>query len=221
MSISVRNIKAIIFDMDGVLVDTEHAYLDLFRAFLVKHDKRIIEDELLKVVGGDSKMTWKYISRLWGNENSAEEIREIFHTEYPSDVIDYRGNQFPGIPEMLGKLKNKGYVLALASSSRMNAINRMLSELELQDYFSVVISGEDFKASKPNPEIYLDACEKLNLFPRECLVVEDSNYGIQAGKAAGMAVVAVRDHRFGQDQSDADAFVDDTMDLVQLLEGKN
>lgn len=75
--------KAIIFDMDGVLVDSENAYLNLFRDFLAKHQKEIKEDILLKIVGADTRMTWNYMSMLWGPQDPPEYIRQLFHSEYP------------------------------------------------------------------------------------------------------------------------------------------
>ncbi len=93
----------------------------------------------------------------------------------------------------------------------------MLKENELECYFNIIVSGEDFKESKPNPEIYHDTRAKLQLAPEECLIVEDSSYGIQAGKAAGMEVVAIKDTQFSFDQSAADYFIDKTTDLINLL----
>ena len=209
--------KAIIFDMDGVLVDSENAYLDLFRDFLAKHQKEIKEDILLKIVGADTRMTWNYMSMLWGPQDPPEYIRQLFHSEYPDEAVDYRDYLFPGIPDLLDQLKAQGYTLALASSSKKKAIHRMLKENELECYFNIIVSGEDFKESKPNPEIYHDTRAKLQLAPEECLIVEDSSYGIQAGKAAGMEVVAIKDTQFSFDQSAADYFIDKTTDLINLL----
>lgn len=209
--------KAIIFDMDGVLVDSENAYLGLFRDFLTKHQKASKEDILLKIVGADTRTTWNYMSMLWGPPDSPEYIRQLFHSEYPDEAVDYRDYLFPGIPDLLDQLKAQGYTLALASSSKKKAIHRMLKENELEFYFNIIVSGEDFKESKPNPEIYHDTRAKLQLAPEECLIVEDSSYGIQAGKAAGMEVVAIKDTQFSFDQSAADYFIDKTTDLINLL----
>ena len=179
--------KAIIFDMDGVLVDSENAYLNLFRDFLAKHQKEIKEDILLKIVGADTRMTWNYMSMLWGPQDPPEYIRQLFHSEYPDEAVDYRDYLFPGIPDLLDQLKAQGYTLALASSSKKKAIHRMLKENELECYFNIIVSGEDFKESKPNPEIYHDTRAKLQLA------------------------------RFSFDQSAADYFIDKTTDLINLL----
>lgn len=208
--------KAIIFDMDGVLVDTENAYLNMFRDFLRAHGKSVREDILLKIVGADSKKTWKYMGKLWGEEDT-EKIRQLFHSEYPDGTLDYREYLFPGVPQMLRTLKQKNYLLALASSSKKKDIRRMLKENELGSYFTVVVSGEEYKESKPDPEIYNDVKRQLGLNSEECLVVEDSTYGIRAAKAAGLEVIAVDDPRFSFDQSEADGWIKKVTDLLSLV----
>lgn len=208
--------KAIIFDMDGVLVDTENAYLNMFRDFLRAHGKSVREDILLKIVGADSKKTWKYMGKLWGEEDT-EKIRQLFHSEYPDGTLDYREYLFPGVPQMLRTLKQKNYLLALASSSKKKDIRRMLKENELGTYFTVVVSGEESKESKPDPEIYNDVKRQLGLNSEECLVVEDSTYGIRAAKAAGLEVIAVDDPRFSFDQSEADGWIKKVTDLLSLV----
>lgn len=208
--------KAIIFDMDGVLVDTENAYLNMFRDFLRAHGKPVREDILLKIVGADSKKTWKYMGKLWGEEDT-EKIRQLFHSEYPDGTLDYREYLFPGVPQMLRTLKQKNYLLALASSSKKKDIRRMLKENELGSYFTVVVSGEEYKESKPDPEIYNDVKRQLGLNSEECLVVEDSTYGIRAAKAAGLEVIAVGDPRFSFDQSEADGWIKKVTDLLSLV----
>lgn len=208
--------KAIIFDMDGVLVDTENAYLNMFRDFLRAHGKSVREDILLKIVGADSKKTWKYMGKLWGEEDT-EKIRQLFHSEYPDGTLDYREYLFPGVPQMLRTLKQKNYLLALASSSKKKDIRRMLKENELGTYFTVVVSGEEYKESKPDPEIYNDVKRQLELNSEECLVVEDSTYGIRAAKAAGLEVIAVDDPRFSFDQSEADGWIKKVTDLLSLV----
>lgn len=170
----------------------------------------------VKIVGADSKKTWKYMGKLWGEEDT-EKIRQLFHSEYPDGTLDYREYLFPGVPQMLRTLKQKNYLLALASSSKKKDIRRMLKENELGSYFTVVVSGEEYKESKPDPEIYNDVKRQLGLNSEECLVVEDSTYGIRAAKAAGLEVIAVDDPRFSFDQSEADGWIKKVTDLLSLV----
>ena len=87
--------------------------------------------------------------------------------------------------------------------------------------FDYIISGESLKESKPNPEIYLKCLEHFNLSAKEAIVVEDSPYGIAAAKRAGLEVAAIKDYRFGMDQSLADYFIDNTDQIVQIIGSKN
>ena len=107
------------------------------------------------------------------------------------------------IPTVLEQLRAMGLQLALASSSPMSNIRQVLGECGLMEFFPVIVSGEQFEASKPDPEIYLHTMARLGRRPEECLIVEDSTYGVQAGAAAGGLVAALRDERFPFDQSAA------------------
>ena len=109
----------------------------------------------------------------------------------------------PGVREILIWLKEHGYKTAVASSSTMYQIQTMESVCNLTGCFDQLLSGEMFNESKPNPEIYLTAAKKLNVRPEECIAVEDSKYGIAAGNAAGMRVLAYADDRYGVDQSNS------------------
>ena len=106
-----------------------------------------------------------------------EEMDKIFD----KTVIDHFTDVlYPEVPEVLSALKAKGYILALASSSPMDTIQRVLEECQLAKYFESVISGHQFKASKPDPEIYRTTMWAIDCQPQECLVVEDSTYGVAA-----------------------------------------
>ena len=132
-------------------------------------------------------------------------------------IQDYRELLFPETETVLKTLKEMGLVLALASSSGFASIEKMLSDTGLHPYFSLVTSGEMFKESKPNPEIYQFTAEKLQMTPQQCVVVEDSSYGIQAGVAAGMTVIAREDERYAMDQSLAHYKVHRLTEVVELV----
>lgn len=212
------NKKAIIFDMDGVLFDSEPVYLAMFRKFLEDNQCKVDEKTLYAIAGASSAQTWDYMIQMWKEEIGPQELRKIFHEQCPNSDIPYQKTMFPGIPKLLAWLKEQGFVLALASSSSMHRIQQMFDETGLGCYFSCVVSGNMFRESKPNPEIYLYTLSQLGYAPEECLVVEDSPYGIHAGKAAGMQVVGIRDTRFSYDQTAADWLIDETRELREFLE---
>lgn len=210
--------KAVIFDMDGVLIDSEPVYLDMFRKFLRENGCEPMEETLNLIAGASGKQTWEYMVRMWKEEIEPEKLHKIFRHQYPDFQVPYGKVVFPEVEELLCYLKGRGVTLALASSSSEKQIGQMMEETGFRDYFSCLVSGADLRESKPNPEIYYLTLERLGISEDDCLVVEDSEYGIEAAKAAGITVVAVKDHRFGYDQRKADYFIDRTIELKELFE---
>ena len=113
--------------------------------------------------------------------------------------------------------RQKEVKIALASSSSMLDINQMLDTHQLRSYFDVILSGNDFKETKPNPEIYLTAMSELGVEATESLIIEDSEKGIQAGKSADATVWAIEDKRFGMNQDKADMKVESLTAIQKLL----
>ena len=210
--------KAVIFDMDGVLIDSEPVYIEMFRTFLLEHDCRINEALLMTLAGASARETWRIMAELWYEKIDPEELHRQFRREYPDFQIDYRAVMYPGVLELLRWLKERGVIMAVASSSSEPSIRRMFEETGFGPYFSFLVSGKQFRESKSDPEIYLYTLSRLGLPKEDCLVVEDSVYGIQAAKAAGLKVVAVRDQRFSFDQSAADRLIDRVADLKEIFE---
>lgn len=209
--------RAIIFDLDGVLVDSEPVYQHIFYRFLLENGCYVEEAVFSSIAGASSSDTWKIMATLWREPIEPQALHNLFRQQYPDVCIPYAQVLVPGVRPLLAKLKERGYILALASSSSKRNIDRMLSETGLNQYFSYVVSGEQFLASKPDPEIYVYTCAQIGLPKEECLVVEDSDYGILAGKAAGLQVVAITDRRFDFDQGKADWQIERIYDLWSLL----
>ena len=195
--------KAIIFDMDGVIVDSEPVYLARYDDFL-KHNKKQAE----------WSHTWKVLREIWSDYIERNEFYDEFNDFYKGNLIDYTDLMDEDISYVLKKLKSENYKLALASSSPYNTIHMVLNDGNLNGIFDEVVSGEDFKESKPNPEIYISIAEKLEVAPMDCLVIEDSSYGIKAAKKAGMYVLAKEDKRFNFNQELADKKIKDLEEIL-------
>ena len=131
--------------------------------------------------------------------------------------IDSKAVVRPQIYSVLEHL-SKHYKIALASSSRLYTINNALDQAGLRKYFSLIVSGEQFKESKPNPEIYLYTIKELNVNKDEAIIIEDSSKGILAANRAGIKVLALKDDKFGLDQSQADIIIDELNDIIKLIE---
>lgn len=201
--------KAVIFDMDGVLIDSEPLW-------------KIAEVEGFKKVGLD--LTHTDCEETVGLR--IDEVVKMWHQkvgwdnkslkEVETDIIDIlireikqQGRALEGVHETLEKIKSADLKIGLATSSANRILNVVLDHLEIRSYFDSTHSAEDEKFGKPHPSVFLKAAQKLGVSPLNCLVIEDSLNGIVAGKAARMKVVAVpeKSHRYDQRMQLADQII--------------
>ncbi len=212
-------IKAIIFDMDGTLIDSEPYYQKILLKCMQEQGVPVCAEDLLPLAGANSRVFSEFIDSRIEGIISRECFNKIEHDYYKANPIDFTKLLFPHVHKTLSCLKEKGYRLVLASSSKKNEIENVLKQCQLTNYFEFFLSGDMFKESKPNPEIYLVCIDKLGLSAEECIAIEDSEYGIAAAKGAGLTCIAKRDTRFGFDQSNADFSVDDLLEIIDILKG--
>lgn len=208
-------IKAVIFDMDGVLIDSEPVYLRHQYQQLKPRYPWITLESMYPLVGMSGQDFLPFMAGLCRRKNDASFRREMdrMNTGY---TVFYPDILRPQVPAVLRKLKQMGLQLALASSSSRGNIEKVLSECGIGSFFHCIVSGHDFRQSKPDPEIYLHTMSLLGRRPDECLIVEDSTYGVQAGSAAGGIVAALRDDRFPFDQSAAQLHIR-SLDEIPVL----
>lgn len=212
------DIKAVIFDMDGVLIDSEPQYQKELIACLKEQNINVSLDELKPLAGGTESHFEEILTPLLGKSGlSIETFYDYLDVYTASHPFHYSSILNQGIHATLSTLKQHGIILALASSSPPENIARVLKECELTDFFEFTISGELFKESKPHPEIYLTAIQKLGLPLENVIAVEDSTYGIQSAKAAGLFCVAKYDDRFDYHQERADFIIHEIPDILALL----
>lgn len=210
-------IKAVIFDMDGVIIDSEGVYLEYDLEFARSKNPSVTIEQLYPMIGATKQESWEVMERVVGNGQNWEELRNEFRQRDIYSEIDYRRIYRPEVTETLKQLKEWGYHLALASSTQLDLVERVLNENEIRPYFEVVVSGNQFKRSKPDPEIYLYTAKKLGVQPRECLAVEDSTIGITAAFRAGMKIGAVVDKRYQFDQSRAHFMLERVKDVLSVV----
>ncbi len=211
--------QAVIFDMDGVIVDTERFYFDQLDEMYAAAGMPVSHEELSRAVGASYKDFQKNLVHwfaMGGVELSIEEAEARYDAWAKEHPADYASLLNPGVRETVAELKNRGVRVALASSSPMDNILHVLEVCGLSGAFELVASGEQFHESKPNPEIYLHTLENLGLPASACCCIEDSVPGITAGKAAGLTVVAKREERFGFSQDAADVIIDAIPDVLNL-----
>lgn len=203
--------NAVIFDMDGVLVNSEPFYVEVEQTNFRQLGLTISEEEHQTYQGTATDRMWQLIKERHGIEQPVNKLVEMTNnlvTPYFSSLESM--NPMPGVKNLIEKLKEKKIPLALASSSYADVIEIILQKTGLKKYFDVVVSSQMTGASKPEPDIFLLAAKKLKAEPENCLVIEDSKNGIAAAKAAGMFCVAFAGPGSElQDQSQADLIVED------------
>jgi len=186
----MRQIQAIIFDMDGVIVDSEprheRAFLEVVReiGYADQFDLRVAD-----YIGRSDQELWvDFVAKHHPPQPVAELVAR--KRQRMVDILRREQPVFDGLPELVEKLAAR-YALALASGSERPVVAEVLKLKHLGRWFSAVVSGSDVQRGKPAPDIFLRAAELLKLPPQSCCVVEDSKPGVAAGLAAGMVVIAI------------------------------
>jgi len=196
-------IRAIIFDFDGVIVDSEPIHLQAWKEYFARERISIEESRLLGAVG---LYDGEFIKAIFGNQISEERLRQIISGKFKiyHHLLSRDLRPFPGVVELVALLAGR-FNLAIASSDWRDNIEMALSRLDIRRYFSVICAKEDVGKHKPHPEIYLKVASLLQLSTQDCLAVEDSVAGVEAAKAAGCLCLAVENSFPAKALSYADA----------------
>ena len=210
-------IHAVIFDMDGVLVDSEPFGFEALRRVMTRHGLPYSEEENAEFLGRTTLDSCRILKERHGFGASAETLAD-WYVEHMLEQIDRGPIPMAGVPEVLQRVRASGYRLALASSAEVRVIEANLAALAIRPLFETVVSGTQVPRGKPAPDVFLAAADRLATPPAQCLVIEDSRNGLLAAKAAGMrcAVVPCRYTR-EQDFSEADHRLAALPDLLSLL----
>lgn len=213
-----KMIKAILFDMDGVLIDSEYYYHFGTYKWMKRLGFKGDHQELNKLIGTTMATTYDMLYEMFDGKYTKEELVEINEKYFgEEDPLDCKKIMFANVKECLVSFRQMGLKLALCSASPMNTIMDNLRQMEIENLFDCIVSGDDFERSKPDPMIYLYAMDKLHVTSEECIVYEDSTIGIAAGKASKAFCIARKDDRFGQDQSQADMLINDINELLDYV----
>lgn len=199
-------LKAVIFDMDGVLVDSEPLHYEVNKITVQERFDIDLNYEYYKQYVGTTVMSmWEKIIKDFSIEGyTAKELFDLSE-EVKARLVDEKGYpEVKGVVDFVKSLSSK-YKLAVASSSALPNIERNVCNLGIEDEFDVLVTGLSVAHSKPAPDIFLKAAAELGVEPCECIVIEDSCNGVRAAKAAGMASIGFLNNGFGeQDLSAAD-----------------
>jgi HAD superfamily hydrolase (TIGR01509 family) len=212
-------LSAIIFDLDGVLADSEPWWSEIDAKLLAERGVTYRGEYHQNVVGVSYRLAVEFYKKAFGLSVPTEEmilrLGEIA-TEFFADRVDL----FPNVKEVLEKLRQMKLHLAVATSSVSASARPFLDRHQLTGFFEVIVTGEEVKDGKPAPDIYLFAADKLGIRVDACLVVEDALPGVAAAKAANMRVVAIPDTRFvdaAAYEKEADYVLGSLNELPQLI----
>ncbi|MGD9125908.1 MAG: HAD family phosphatase [Planctomycetia bacterium] len=183
--------KAVIFDMDGVLVDSYEAHLESWLVMARENGQSFTREHFDTVFG---RTSFEIIAELWENCSFTQDemlemddrkeliFRKILEKDFPA---------MPGIKKLIPSLAEAGFRLAVGSSGPPENVEFVLNELGLKDHFDAVVTGRDVTRGKPDPEVFLTAAKKLSVDPSRCVVVEDAPPGISAAHAGGMQCIGL------------------------------
>lgn len=187
----LSGIKAVIFDMDGVIIDSE----PLWRQAMIRSFSEIgipFSDDHCRITTG---LRFKEVAEFWFKEHNIVHITvEEFDNlviERLCELIQMEGKTMSGVVEALHFFKEKGFKIGIGTSSNTKLMNTVVDVLNIRHYFDALCSAEHMDYGKPHPQVYLTCSSELNVHPMNCLVIEDSVNGIVAGKAAQMRVLAI------------------------------
>jgi HAD superfamily hydrolase (TIGR01509 family) len=188
----IKKIKAVIFDMDGVLIDAKDWHYDALNKALSTFGMTISRhDHLTSYDGLSTGQKLKKLSKIYTLPSSLHSFINEMKQQYTMDITHQNCKPIFHHQYALSKLKEAGYKIAVASNSVRNSVSVMMEKSKLDTYLEFYLSNQDVKNAKPDPEIYNSAINKLGLLPTECVIVEDNENGIKAALASGAHVLKV------------------------------
>lgn len=182
--------KAVIFDMDGVLVDSEPVHFESTVRVMEQFGLPFTDDDNRRFIGSTDRVMFDVLKSMHSLANPIEELIEMRKAVYLELIQNGALVWREGIRELVRELAEGGHSLAVASSGLKRIIEYTLNRGKIRDHFQAVVSADDIPAPKPSPEIYLEAARRIGIDPAYCAAIEDTDVGVRAAKNAGMFVIA-------------------------------
>ncbi len=193
MNCNLNDLDGIIFDMDGVIFDSEKVGLESWERLGEKYGLKNVKENAMKCIGRSTVDTMKILEDAYGDKVSIPKLYDEAKAVF-AEIISQGGLPLKkGARELLVYLYENGVKVGLASSTSYNGVISHLEDADLRDYFQVIVGGDMIKHSKPEPDIYLLACEKLGIRSEYTVAIEDSYNGIKSAYRAGMMAIMVPD----------------------------
>jgi beta-phosphoglucomutase family hydrolase len=209
--------KAVIFDMDGVIVDSEPVHIKTDIQVMKNNGVKLSSRDLANYTGSTAKHMLNDLIEKYKIPKTFEELFDE-RNEILFSFLEEELKPTKGVIELINNLKGNEIKLAVASSSHKKLIMFVLNKLNITEKFNAIVGADDITNSKPDPEIFLKAASKLSVKNTDCVVIEDAKHGVEAAKKANMKCVGYKPENNNQDLSEADIIIDDFSKLnVQKL----
>ena len=192
--------KAVIFDMDGVIFDTEKVYLDIWTEVFEKYGYKMTKELYVNVMGTGRKNVIKTFLENFGDDLPIEKMYEEKDNQLFYRIENQGIPLKEGVKELFSMLKEKNYKIALATSAKRERVEKQIKDKWLKESFDAIVCGDDVEKGKPSPDIFLKAAKKIDVEPENCFVVEDSPAGIKAAFSGGMKGIHVEDLKVADEE---------------------
>lgn len=193
-------IKAIIFDMDGLMIDSERVTFECYQERLKDMNLTMDEEFYKTLLGKPIKGIYQRFYDVYGNdfpiENVIQDVHQLMAEHFETEGVPVK----KGLVELLHYLKDNNYKTIVATSSNRDRVDKILAQAKITEFFDDSICGDEVTKGKPNPEVFLKSCQKLGVNVDEAIVLEDSEAGIQASYDANIKVICIPDMKYPEKQ---------------------
>ena len=199
-------IKAIIFDMDGLMIDSERVTFECYQERLKDMNLTMDEEFYKTLLGKPIKGIYQRFYDVYGNdfpiENVIQDVHQLMAERFETEGVPVK----KGLVELLHYLKDNNYKTIVAASSNRDRVDKILAQAKITEFFDDSICGDEVTKGKPNPEVFLKSCQKLGVNVDEAIVLEDSEAGIQASYDANIKVICIPDMKYPEKQYEEKTF---------------
>ena len=215
-------IKAIIFDMDGLMIDSERVTFEGYQEMLKKMNLTMDEEFYITLLGKPVKCIYQRFYDVYGQDFPIESVIKDVH-QYMAERFKNEGVPLKkGLVSLLTYLKDHDFKTIVATSSNRDRVDDILRSADIEKYFDDSICGDEVTKGKPNPEVFIKSCQKLGVKPEEAIVIEDSEAGIQASSAANIKVICIPDMKYPEEEFAKKTYkifkdLDEVKDFFQTL----
>lgn len=199
-------LKAVIFDMDGLMIDSERVTFECYQERLKDMNLTMDEEFYKTLLGKTIKGIYQRFYDVYGNdfpiENVIQDVHQLMAERFETEGVPVK----KGLVELLHYLKDNNYKTIVATSSNRDRVDKILAQAKITEFFDDSICGDEVTKGKPNPEVFLKSCQKLGVNVDEAIVLEDSEAGIQASYDANIKVICIPDMKYPEKQYEEKTF---------------